>query len=186
MDADRSTTGPLTWAWMLVVFAMVTTLSARAAGIFVGGGAAALLGATAGIAATAAVYYLWVSLKGNVAAKAFVAAAVVIATAVSVLAVQAMHERRHQALRPAAAQQPTPEIVDPFKQSAVDVPLAEAEWNTAINAWQARNATFLADPARRKAMDAAVQELDRSSPGLSDAELIRRAEALAFERTGWR
>lgn len=63
---------------------------------------------------------------------------------------------------------------------------AEQEWNREANDWAARNPRFMADPARAAAMQQAIDEAEQSSGvQIGSRDLLARAEAIAFQRTGW-
>lgn len=62
---------------------------------------------------------------------------------------------------------------------------AEQEWTREALAWEARNPRFLADQARADAMQQAIHDVEQSDGQLPSKVLLDRAEALAFQRTGW-
>lgn len=62
----------------------------------------------------------------------------------------------------------------------------EQEWNREALAWEANNPRFMAEPGHAEAMEQAVQEVEQASGGqLGARDILTRAEALAFQRTGW-
>lgn len=59
-------------------------------------------------------------------------------------------------------------------------------WNALLLRWEADNATFLQDPARMQAMQAAIDANEAKTGGrLSHEELLQFAEADAFRATRW-
>ncbi|MFT3754877.1 MAG: J domain-containing protein [Pseudoxanthomonas sp.] len=64
--------------------------------------------------------------------------------------------------------------------------MAQTAWNSRIQSWEAMHVDFLSDPARKQAMAQALDEIAAAEPNISDEDLIRRAQYLAFTRTGWR
>jgi len=58
---------------------------------------------------------------------------------------------------------------------------ATSDFNAAALAWEKQNAAFMSNPIRRDAMQRAIIAIDTAKPGLSAADLLKEAEAVAFE-----
>lgn len=70
------------------------------------------------------------------------------------------------------------------REAAAAQQSAEEAWNAAIGEWKQSNAEFLANPLRRNAVAALLDEYSKD-PNLSDAELIEKVQREAFEAFNW-
>lgn len=120
--------------------------------------------------------------------------ALVVALAMSEGSPRGQQAAQSSPYRPQAPTGPIPapppgyriETPQPPATSPEDAQLAaEQEWSREALAWEARNPRFLADPARAAAMQQAIHDVEQSDGQLPSKVLLDRAEALAFERTGW-
>lgn len=71
------------------------------------------------------------------------------------------------------------EIFKEHQQSAAQ--RAQAEFNNAASAWEAQHKDFMSNPLRAKAMQDAIEAVDKQTPGLSPADLLAAAQKAAFE-----
>lgn len=78
-----------------------------------------------------------------------------------------------------SAQAPAPPPIQPTAQ-------VDPIWHADITRWERRNADFLADPWRKEVMEAVLANIEANTPGLQNSVLIREAERMAFNHTGWR
>jgi len=63
----------------------------------------------------------------------------------------------------------------------------DAAWNAAALDWERKNADFMSNPIRQQAMRDAIAHVDKeSSYTLHPAELLQRAEKIAFEAYGYK
>lgn len=71
------------------------------------------------------------------------------------------------------------EIFKEQQQSAAQ--RAQTEFNTAASAWEAQHKDFMSNPLRAKAMQDAIEAVDKQTPGLSPTDLLAAAQKAAFE-----
>jgi len=85
---------------------------------------------------------------------------------------------------------PAGTIVDPWKPSPAPVSDSTESidsWNRAALVWEEKNADFMADPSRARAMREALGRIDsNTNAGLSVDGLLAAAQREAFEETGWK
>lgn len=189
--APRSTRsrGILTWGWFIVIFSALSVLGPRLVSLSIGHGLNTFfVGAILAVAGTSAYAWLWGKMRTYPALRYSVGAGTLLAIAMAALMIRSTGEILHPAPTHTALQtvdwaqyRPLPPASAPPKTAAE----REASWNVATAVWEQNHADFMADPVRRDTMNSVLDELERSSPGLPDDELLRRAQELAFSRTGW-
>lgn len=75
------------------------------------------------------------------------------------------------------------EIYNERQQTAAQQ--AESDFAIAALQWEQANADFMANPLRAKAMQDAILEVDKLTPGLAPTELLAEAQKVAFEAYGY-